>query len=117
MTFRIIALVVLLTAGAAWAQQTRPGAAPDSSAPKAEKQVKRLYGDANKDGVLTRAEYLDHAAKRFDDIDADADGGITAEEQAAYDDARRAARQKKSAEKKEKHEASEPAGFLNRFFN
>lgn len=45
-------------------------------------RAKRL-GDANGDGVVTRAEYDLRAAEHFDELDADHDGVISEEESAA----------------------------------
>ena len=36
--------------------------------------------DANKDGTVTKQEYLDHHAKKFDAMDKNKDGKITADE-------------------------------------
>lgn len=40
----------------------------------------KYLGDANGDGVVSRAEYDAHAASRFDKLDADGDGMLSDEE-------------------------------------
>jgi len=112
----VSALLLTLLAPAAYAQT-------DNGTAKAPVQrIKRLHGDENKDGLLSKVEYLNTAAKRFDDIDANDDGNITSNEQAAYDEARRIQREKKKARAGEgktrtDSPAAEDKGFLNRFFN
>lgn len=42
------------------------------------------HHDADKDGVITKAEFLEVAEKRFAEMDADSDGKITKEEAKAH---------------------------------
>lgn len=78
MKHRIIAVALLGAAvtGAACAQT----AAPDQPA---QQPRPMRYGDTDGDGVVTRAEFLADAAKRFDAMDANRDGKLTAEERKA----------------------------------
>lgn len=57
-----------------------PAAAATTAAPAA-RIIERL--DADRDGAVHRAEFLDHAAKRFAAADGDGDGVLTAAEFAA----------------------------------
>ena len=78
MKHRIMAVALLGAAvtGAACAQT----AAPDQPA---QQPRPMRYGDTDGDGVVTRAEFLADAAKRFDAMDANKDGKLTAEERKA----------------------------------
>ena len=62
--------VTMLTGVAAFATQTAPAATI----------VKPLKGDADKDGKVTRAEFLAGAEARFAKLDANKDGVLTADE-------------------------------------
>lgn len=65
-------------------------AAPEvADAPKAERQVRHHPADADKDGIVTRAEYDAHNAERFTKMDTNADGVITADEMKAAHQERR----------------------------
>lgn len=78
MKHRIVAIALLGTAAASMAcAQT---AAPDQPTKPA---AAMRHGDIDGDGVITRAEFLANAAKRFDAMDTDKDGKLTAEERRA----------------------------------
>ncbi|MHA6720489.1 EF-hand domain-containing protein [Sphingomonas sp. RS6] len=81
--FTIAALGATLLAGAGHAavQDRGPqGPGPDPM----------TKADANKDGVVTRAEMLADVDARFKEMDANHDGKVTPEERAAFHDAMRA---------------------------
>lgn len=88
------------------------------SLPVYAQTIKRLLGDENKDGALSKTEYLAGYEKRFEDMDANKDGSVTWNEKAAYDEARKIAKEKKDAVRAEKKAASDDKKtFLNRFFD
>ncbi|MFZ5746220.1 MAG: EF-hand domain-containing protein [Pseudomonadota bacterium] len=71
------ALSATLLAGAAVAQDAPPTPAPGG--PMGPGMMMRL-ADANKDGVITRAELLAHADARFAKLDANKDGKLSPDE-------------------------------------
>jgi Ca2+-binding EF-hand superfamily protein len=77
----VAALLAFTVTGVAIAQ---------SSAPKPDPATR--HGDMDGDGVISRAEFLANAAKRFDAMDTNKDGQLTADE-------RKAAHEKKWAER------------------
>jgi Ca2+-binding EF-hand superfamily protein len=66
----MVALSATALAGAAFAAQTAPAAAV----------VKPLKGDADKDGKVTRTEFLASAEARFAKLDTNHDGALTSDE-------------------------------------
>lgn len=84
------ALGATVLAGAAGATQSTPPAAPLPPPPGA---LAAKGADANRDGVVTRAEAAADADRRFAALDANRDGTLTRDEMRAARDARRAARQ------------------------
>jgi ABC-type glycerol-3-phosphate transport system substrate-binding protein len=77
----IAALSATLLAGAAQAAQQAPGGpGPDPMA----------KADADKNGVITRAEMLADVDARFKEMDANHDGKVTPQERAAFHEAMRA---------------------------
>ncbi|MGK6319995.1 EF-hand domain-containing protein [Sphingomonas sp. DT-204] len=68
--FLLAALGATALTGAAFAAQTAPATAV----------VKPLKGDADKDGKVTRTEYLASAEARFARLDANNDGALTSDE-------------------------------------
>ena len=96
----VISLLSLGTLAFASAAIAQP--APMPGGPKDGHQPMHHHGmmakmDTNKDGVLTRAEALDAAGKRFDEMDANHDGKVTKEEAKAHHEAMRAKWQAKKA--------------------
>ena len=94
-----VSLLALLYPAAALAQQPAapPAAASPSAAPSApatspnasaEPAKKAAGGAAKRGGDITREEYVErakaNAEKRFDKMDADHDGVLTADERHAY---------------------------------
>ncbi|HLY47246.1 MAG TPA: hypothetical protein VKQ73_16830 [Stellaceae bacterium] len=90
-----LSLLALFYPAAALAQQ--PAAAPPSAAPSAapsapnasaEPAKKATGAAAKRGGDITREEYVErakaNAEKRFDKMDADHDGVLTADERHAY---------------------------------
>jgi len=69
-------LASTLLGGAAIAAQSNDAA----QTPPARGQWAQRQGDADGDGVVTRSEFLAQAAKRFDTMDANKDGKVTADE-------------------------------------
>jgi len=55
--------------------------------------------DTNSDGVISKGEFLDHATKRFSDMDADGNGEVSKEEARAGHEKRRAEMKKRKAER------------------
>lgn len=82
------ALAGIVMSSAACAQ---PAPQQNPSPTKVDRRAVRL-GDGNGDGVVTRAEFLAQAAKRFDMMDANKDGQLTPEERKAARDTMRAER-------------------------
>lgn len=58
--------------------------------PEGERTMRSHPADANKDGVLSRAEFDAHNAARFAEMDKNGDGNVTADEMKSHFDARRA---------------------------
>ncbi len=89
----VVSLIALLSPAAAMAQSqpapspppSAPGAAP-ASAPAASPAPRR-GGDITRDQYVERAKQ--NAERRFDRMDADHDGVLTAEERRAWRDAHR----------------------------
>lgn len=79
------ASALLLVSGLALAQQSSTPAAASAPAPAAEKSGQRTRLDANGDGVIDRTEAAAHPrlAARFDALDANKDGRLTAGERPA----------------------------------
>lgn len=65
------ALAATATAGSAYAAQQAPNTPRPAMKPRA---------DANRDGIVTRAEFLAKAGERFDRVDTNRDGRIDATE-------------------------------------
>lgn len=83
-----VAAVALAAVTSVAMAQTAPQAA---SQPGAERQH-RLRGDADRDGRLTQAEFIDGRLARLTASDADGDGTVTSEEMQAARQARLAER-------------------------
>ncbi len=68
-----------------------PAFAADTVAPAAgkEKPVRHNRADTNKDGLITKAEFMAESETRFKEFDVNADGSITREEFKARREARR----------------------------
>lgn len=68
-----------------------PAMAQEPKKPDAERErpVHHHPADANKDGVLSRAEFDANNDARFKEMDKDGDGNVTAEEMRAHHEARR----------------------------
>ncbi len=94
-TLLALTMGLLMTAGVASAQDQQMTPSSDSAAPaqnggehrgppSAEKTIARL--DTDKDGTISKAEAAGnpHMAGRFDTIDADHDGKLTAAELTAF---------------------------------
>lgn len=79
----VVSLVALLCPAAAMAQANTapPGAAPATASPAAPTKG----GDITRDDYVERAKL--NAEKRFDRMDADHDGVLTADERRAYREA------------------------------
>lgn len=71
--------------GAAAAQTAAP-------APRGEARPHRLAGDADRDGRVTQAEFVDGRVARLTAMDANGDGAVSREEMQAAGQARRAER-------------------------
>ena len=54
--------------------------------------------DANSDGVISKAEFVAHAEKKFAKMDADGNGKITKEEVKSYWNAKKEKRKKESGQ-------------------
>lgn len=94
-TFLAVSLVALLSPVAAMAQSSpAPAAAPPPSA-----AAPASPAPAGRNGDITRDEYVErakaNAERRFDRMDADHDGVLTADERRAYREAHH--RQRSSA--------------------
>ena len=64
--------------------------------------------DTNGDGVISKAEYMDHVEKRFSDMDADGDGDVTKEEaKAAHEKMREKWEERKERYKEKRGDSSE----------
>lgn len=82
-TFLIAAAICATAGGVAYAAQQVPPAPPaPAMAPPPHKPM-MPRADVDRDGVITRAEYLAQAGQRFDRIDANRDGRIDAAERQA----------------------------------
>jgi hypothetical protein len=93
----------LLATGGAIAAQQMPQPR-DQDAPRPPMRDGMLHADADKDGVVTRAELLADVDARFGKVDANHDGKITPEERTAVFEAMRA----KMAERR--HDGPGPGG-------
>ena len=54
--------------------------------------------DANSDGVISKAEFVAHAEKKFAKMDSDGNGNITKEEVKSYWNAKKEKRRKESGQ-------------------
>ncbi|MGH1457164.1 MAG: hypothetical protein ACRBDI_10315 [Alphaproteobacteria bacterium] len=65
------------------------------------KMMEKMFdkGDANGDGIITKAEFLANAEERFNKMDGDGNGEVTKEEAKAHHDAMRTKWKKMKAEK------------------
>lgn len=109
---------LLMLTGALLALQAIPAMAQDEGAappPKGERMMHKGDGrgekmfeqkDTNKDGVISEAEFMDGAKKRFAEVDADHDGKITKEEAKAHHESMR----EKWKEKREAFKKAKDAG-------
>ncbi len=88
--FLVASLLLLLCPVAAVAQGTAPATPPAAAAASASS------GKHYRGGDITRDEYIEHAKrnaeKRFDRMDANHDGVLTADERRAYREAHHQAR-------------------------
>lgn len=57
--------------------------------------------DTDKDGLVTKAEFLAHAEERFAKMDADGNGSFTKEEAKAHHDAKKEKRKEKRDDKQQ----------------
>lgn len=71
---------------------------------RAEERFKK--SDVNGDGNLSKDEFLARSEKRFNEIDTDHDGKVSPKEMKANRQAKRAAHEKRIAEKAQKAPAS-----------
>lgn len=115
MIFRnvLMASIVVLISISASAEETKPVAAP-------VQKMRRMPADENKDGLLSKSEFLAAQEKRFNEMDLNKDGNLTWDEKNAYEEARRTAKEKKAelkAGKKTDVKKEDNKTFLNRFFD
>lgn len=100
-----VALGLLTASGVAHADNH---GSKDVVAEKSGKHMRKGPGkdlDTNEDGVVSKAEFLSHAEKRFEKIDADGNGEISKEEgKAAHDKMR-----KKKKDYMQKRKSEKPA--------
>ena len=77
------------------------GEKPDGAHPRAAAVDRMKAADANGDGLISKAEAeksLPRVAKNFDQIDANRDGQLSADEMRAFHEARKAEREKRRAD-------------------
>jgi Ca2+-binding EF-hand superfamily protein len=98
----LLALSLVVISSAACAEEAAKG--DQKHQPKGGMMAET---DANKDGKVTKDEFVADAAKRFSEIDANKDGNITEEEMKAYHQAQKA----KHEQMEKEHAAEEDKRF------
>jgi hypothetical protein len=103
---------IMLLSAAVLAMQTVPALAQDAAKPKHdgkrhEAKFDKMFDaqDANKDGKVTEAEFLEFQKNIFLKVDGNKDGSVTKEEAKAFGEKRRAEWEAKRKEMKAKKEA------------
>lgn len=90
----LIVILATLTAGQAIAAE--PSAPPAGGLPHGKNPLQHMFddSDANKDGQLSKAEWVARGEKMFAEIDANKDGNVTTEEMKAHHETKRAEMEK-----------------------
>ena len=99
---------ILLLSAAFLALQAVPALAQDGVKPHhGGKGPERMFEmqDANKDGKISEAEFVEFSKKRFVEMDANKDGSVTKEEAKTHFDKKKAEWAEKRKEMKAKKEA------------
>lgn len=101
----LITILATLMAGQALAAE--PSAPPAGVPPHGKPPLQHLFddSDANKDGQLSKAEWVARGEKMFAEIDANKDGNVTTEEMKAHHESKRA-----EMEKNRVHAGGKPEG-------
>jgi len=104
---------ILLLTAAVLAIQALPALAEDGGQHKGGGKGMRIFElqDANKDGAVSKEEFMKFSEERFAESDADGDGKVTKEELKAHHEKMRAkweAKKKEMKEQKAKEAAPAP---------